>query len=123
MTSWECYENKWFYMKYIGKMTETESLLSTCCTLFFPSLLLVISWNKVYIQQNLKCQLNIKLQLAGQQTLPFMRKTTKDVDNENLGNTNSGSDMQELQSSESTGTDTPTSEKQSDTSLIIFINA
>jgi hypothetical protein len=19
MTSWECYENKWFYMKYIGK--------------------------------------------------------------------------------------------------------
>jgi hypothetical protein len=32
MTSWECYENKWFYMKYIGKMAETESLLSTCCT-------------------------------------------------------------------------------------------
>jgi hypothetical protein len=31
MTSWECYENKWFYMKYIGKMVETESLLSTCC--------------------------------------------------------------------------------------------
>jgi hypothetical protein len=28
------------------------------------------------------------LQLAGQQTLPFVRKTTKDVDNENLGNTN-----------------------------------
>jgi hypothetical protein len=27
----------------------------------------------------------IKLQLAGQQTLPFVRKTTKDVDNENLG--------------------------------------
>jgi hypothetical protein len=61
------------------------------------------------------------LQLAGQQTLPFVRKTTKDVDNENLGNTNTGSDMQELQSSESTGTNTPTSEKQSDTSLIIFI--
>ena len=65
----------------------------------------------------------IKLQLAGQQTLPFVRKTTKDVDNENLENTNTGSDMQELQSSESTGTNTPTSEKQSDTSLIIFINA
>ena len=32
MTSWECYENKWFHMKYIGKMAETESLLSTCCT-------------------------------------------------------------------------------------------
>ena len=32
MNSWECYENKWFYMKYIGKMAETESLLSTCCT-------------------------------------------------------------------------------------------
>jgi hypothetical protein len=30
MTSWECYENKWFYMKYTGKMAETESLLSTC---------------------------------------------------------------------------------------------
>jgi hypothetical protein len=28
MTSWECYEKKWFYMKYIGKMAETESLLS-----------------------------------------------------------------------------------------------
>jgi hypothetical protein len=26
MTSWECYENKWFYMKYIGKIAETESL-------------------------------------------------------------------------------------------------
>jgi hypothetical protein len=34
MTSWECYENKWFYMKYIGKMAETESLLSTCCITF-----------------------------------------------------------------------------------------
>ena len=32
MTSWECYENKWIYMKYIGKMVQTESLLSTCCT-------------------------------------------------------------------------------------------
>jgi hypothetical protein len=32
MTSLECYENKWFYMKYIGKMVETESLLSTCCS-------------------------------------------------------------------------------------------
>jgi hypothetical protein len=31
MTSWECYENKWFYLKYIWKMVETESLLSTCC--------------------------------------------------------------------------------------------
>jgi hypothetical protein len=59
----------------------------------------------------------IKLQLAGQQTLPFVSKTTKDVDNENLGNTNTESDTQVLQSSESTGTDTPTSEKQSDTSL------
>ena len=33
MTSWECYENKWFYMNYIGKMEETESLLSTCCSI------------------------------------------------------------------------------------------
>ena len=53
----------------------------------------------------------IKLQLAGQQTLPFVRKTTKDVDNENLENTNTGSDMQLLQSSESTDTDTPTPKK------------
>ena len=30
MTSWECYENKWFYKKYIGKMAETESLLFMC---------------------------------------------------------------------------------------------
>jgi hypothetical protein len=36
MTSWECYENKWFYMKYIGKMAETESLLSTCCGIDRP---------------------------------------------------------------------------------------
>ena len=39
---------------------------------------------------------NIKLQLAGQQTLRFVRKTTKYVDNENLGNTNTGSDTQVL---------------------------
>ena len=51
------------------------------------------------------------MQLAGQQTLPFVRKTTKDVDNENLENTNAGSDMQVLQLSKSTDTDTPTSEK------------
>ena len=36
MTSWECYENKWFYMKYIGKMAEAESLLSTCCSIDRP---------------------------------------------------------------------------------------
>jgi hypothetical protein len=35
MTSLECYENKWFHMKYIGKMAETESLLSLCCILTF----------------------------------------------------------------------------------------
>jgi hypothetical protein len=27
MTSWECYENKWFYMKYIGKYLSEEILL------------------------------------------------------------------------------------------------
>ena len=37
MTSCECYENKWFHMKYIGKMAETESLLSTCCISLFIS--------------------------------------------------------------------------------------
>jgi hypothetical protein len=24
MTSWECYENKWFYMKYTGKYLSEE---------------------------------------------------------------------------------------------------
>jgi hypothetical protein len=43
MTSWECYEDKWFYMKYIGKMVETESLLSTCCT--YRSILHLIMLN------------------------------------------------------------------------------
>ena len=28
MTSWECYENKWFYMKYIGKYLSAEILLT-----------------------------------------------------------------------------------------------
>ena len=74
------------------------------CTLYLPSLLLVIGWNKVYIQQNLKCQPNIKRLSCS------CRKTTKVVDNENLGiYTNTGSDTQVLQSSESTNT--PTSEK------------
>jgi hypothetical protein len=27
MTSWECYESKWFYMKYIGKYLSEEILL------------------------------------------------------------------------------------------------
>jgi hypothetical protein len=32
MTSWECYENKWFYMKYIGKYLSEERLLTRECT-------------------------------------------------------------------------------------------
>ena len=28
MTSWECYENKWFYMKYIGKYLSAKILLT-----------------------------------------------------------------------------------------------
>ena len=44
MTSLECYENKWFHMKYIGKMAETESLLSTCCILTFNA--------KFFFQEN-----------------------------------------------------------------------
>ena len=49
MTSWECYENKWFYMKYIGKMAETESLLSTFCTVkngmnVFTSGIALVGW-------------------------------------------------------------------------------
>jgi hypothetical protein len=33
MTSWECYENKWFYMKYIGKYLSGEILLTRECIL------------------------------------------------------------------------------------------
>ena len=32
MTSWECYENKWFYMKYIGKYFSGEILLTRECS-------------------------------------------------------------------------------------------
>ena len=32
MTSWECYENKWFYMKYIGKYLSGEILLTRECS-------------------------------------------------------------------------------------------
>jgi hypothetical protein len=32
MTSWECFENKWFYMKYIEKYLSVEILLTRECT-------------------------------------------------------------------------------------------
>jgi hypothetical protein len=32
MTTWECYENKWFYMKYIGKYLSGEILLTRECS-------------------------------------------------------------------------------------------
>ena len=32
MTSRECFENKWFYMKYIGKYLSGEILLARECT-------------------------------------------------------------------------------------------
>jgi hypothetical protein len=32
MTSGECFENKWFYMKYIGKYLSVEILLTNECT-------------------------------------------------------------------------------------------
>jgi hypothetical protein len=32
MTSWKCYENKWFYMKYIGKYLSVEILLTRECS-------------------------------------------------------------------------------------------
>ena len=32
MTLWECYENKWFYMKYIGKYLSEEIRLTHECT-------------------------------------------------------------------------------------------
>ena len=31
MTSGECFENKWFYMKYIGKYLSVEILLTREC--------------------------------------------------------------------------------------------
>jgi hypothetical protein len=31
MTSGECFENKWFYMKYIGKYLSAEILLTREC--------------------------------------------------------------------------------------------
>ena len=31
MTSGECFENKWFYMKYIGKYLNAEILLTREC--------------------------------------------------------------------------------------------
>ena len=34
MTSWECYENKWFYMKYIGKYLSAEILLTRECRIY-----------------------------------------------------------------------------------------
>ena len=33
MTSGECFENKWFYMKYIGKYLSVEILLTGECSL------------------------------------------------------------------------------------------
>jgi hypothetical protein len=39
MTSWECYENKWFYMKYIGKYLSGEILLTPECTMKFSPLI------------------------------------------------------------------------------------
>ena len=32
MTSGECFENKWFYMKYVGKYLSVEILLTHECT-------------------------------------------------------------------------------------------
>jgi hypothetical protein len=32
MTSGECFENKWFYMKYIGKYLSAEILLNLECS-------------------------------------------------------------------------------------------
>ena len=34
MTSGDCFENKWFYMKYIGKYLSEEILLTRECTSF-----------------------------------------------------------------------------------------
>ena len=38
MTSGECFENKWFYMKYIGKYLSVEILLTRVCTYLFETI-------------------------------------------------------------------------------------
>jgi len=42
MTSWECYENKWFYMKYIGKYLSGEILFTREC-------IILMIYNKNFI--------------------------------------------------------------------------
>ena len=36
MTSRECFKNKWFYMKYIGKYLSVEILLTRECSIYDP---------------------------------------------------------------------------------------
>jgi hypothetical protein len=42
MTSRECFENKWFYMKYIGKFLSGEILLTRECILTLASVYALI---------------------------------------------------------------------------------
>ena len=42
MTSRECFENKWFYMKYIGKYLSGEILLTHECILTLASVYALI---------------------------------------------------------------------------------
>ena len=44
MTSWECYENKWFYMKYIRKYLSEEILLIREC-----NWIITLGWRKYYV--------------------------------------------------------------------------
>jgi hypothetical protein len=76
MTSWECYENKWFYMKYIGKYLSVEMVkkLNKVETKLFENytkkklyvflhLMLIISWksDKEWLQENiLKINVDVK---------------------------------------------------------------
>jgi hypothetical protein len=42
MTSWECYENKWFYMKYIGKYI---SILTIIWKLYEEETIFIFAFN------------------------------------------------------------------------------
>jgi hypothetical protein len=42
MTSWECYEKQWFYVKYIGKYLSGEILLTCEC-------IILMIYNKSFI--------------------------------------------------------------------------
>ena len=55
MTSRECFENKWFYMKYLGKFLSGEILLTHECILTLASVYALIKKNTSYVNVSLIC--------------------------------------------------------------------